>query len=404
MRQAYLPIAGIFLHFCEDIMTRILHFTVAGMLLGSVSLAQDAAKQGDPVLLMPVFSLEAIEVNGVPIANGPAAKVSVAPGDVITAKIYIRNWSPQGEKLRGFQAKIDPAGYTSGTSGSVKPRGHNPGTQNDANAFIDTKDPHFVHYGQDSIPLVDSGSDGYRWLNVILDPEKAPVAAQDSKKYSCGTVKFQPSADAAGTFTIAFMQENMASGLLDPANTPIVPLGFESLQVEVKPGVKWLRIESSDPPDGAVDGRLVQASGGKDDKTWKSILLQFSGEVGEIAASDLEISDGSSSPPKLVKVESNESQVLATLDKPIRSGAWTTIKHKSSGTFTRVGRLAGDVNSSGRCDADDLMVLLGGLNGTQKLPLYSADLNSDESVKADDALRLIDLLTQKRARKEARIR
>jgi len=385
-------------------MTRILHFAVAGLLLGTMAFAQEAAKPADPVLLMPVFSLEAVEVNSVPIASGPVAKISVAPGDVITAKIFLRNWSPQGEKLRGYQAKIDPAGFTSGTSGSVKPRGHNPGTPNDANAFIDTKDPKFVHYGLDSIPLVDSGADGYRWLNVILDPDKAPVAAQDSKKFSCGTVKFQPSADAAGTFTIALMEENMASGLLDPANTPIVPLGFEPLQIEVKQGVKWLRIESSDPPNGAVDGRLVHASGSKDDKSWKSVLLQFSGEVGEVTASDFEVSDGSSSPPKLVKVESSESQVLATLDKPIRSGAWTTITHKSSGTSTRLGRLSGDVNSNGRCDAEDLMVLIGGLNGTEKLPLYSADLDSDERVQADDALQLIDLLTQKRTRREARIR
>jgi hypothetical protein len=378
--------------------------TTALFLLAGLAMAQDPAKTPEPVLFMPVFSIEAYEVNSVPVASGPAAKITIAPGDVVTAKILIRNWSPQGQKLRAFQAKIDPVGYTSGTSGSLQPVGHTPGTNNDANAFIDVKDPNFVHKGLGSIPLVDSASEGYRWLNVLLNLEEAPLAAQDSKKYYCGTMKLQASDDAAGTFTINMVQDNFASGLLDPANEPIIPLGYEGLQVEVKAGVKWLRIESSDPPNGAVDGRVLLSAAGRNDPAWNTIMLQFSSDVGETSAADFEVHDGSNAPPKITKVETSGSQVLLTLGKPIRSGVWTTVKHKGSSSFTRIGRLPGDVSNDGHTDANDLMVLIRGLNGGIKLPLYQADIDADGAVSTRDALRMIDMLTQAKGSNSTRIR
>ena len=385
-------------------MTRKMH--LCGAVLGTVAMwgMPGISRAEDPVLLMPVFSIEAYEVNSVSIANGPTTKITVGPGDVITAKIMIRNWSPNGQKLRAYQAKLDPAGFSSGTTGKVLPAGFSPGTNNDANAFLDVKDPAYVHKDLASIPIVDSSSEGYRWLNVLLDQETAPVSAQDNKKYYCGTVKLQPTEDAEGTFKIGLMEENMASGLLDPANEPIVPLGFEPLLVEVKPGVRWLKIESSDPPNGAVDGRIQLSTAGKNDPVWNTVILQFNADVGNVAASDFEVNDGSTSPPKITGVESSGSQVLLTLDQGIRSGVWTTIKHKGSDSFTRIGRLSGDVSNDGRTNADDLMVLIQGLNRGAKLPLYQGDLDSDGKVSSRDALRMIDLLTQKRTASQSRLR
>ena len=94
--------------------------SMACLFVVRLAAAQDPAKPAGPVLLMPVFSIEAVEVNSVPITGGPVPKITVAPGDVITAQIFIRNWSPQGQKMRAYQAKIDPAGYTSGTSGKER--------------------------------------------------------------------------------------------------------------------------------------------------------------------------------------------------------------------------------------------------------------------------------------------
>ncbi len=374
------------------------------MCLVLIAVAANRTRAEDPVLLMPMFSIEAFEVNSVSIKNGPTGKITVAPGDVIAAKILIRNWSPQGQKMRAYQAKLDPAGFKSGQTGTVQPVGHTPGTNNDANAFIDLKDPTFVHKELASIPLVDSASEGYRWLNVLLELEQSPVSAQDSRKYSCGAMKLQASPDAAGTFKISLVEEGGASGLLDPANEPIVPQGYEPLLVEVKAGVKWLKIDSSDPPDGAVDGRIVLLSAGKKDSAWNTVMLQFNGDVGEVTTDDFEVRDGSKAPPRITNVEVSGSQVLIALGQGIRSGAWTTIKHKGSGSFTRIGRLSGDVSNDGRSDADDLMILIRGLNGGTNLPLYRADLDADGSVGARDALQLIDLLTQKRTANQSRLR
>jgi|CXWL01.1.fsa_nt_gi hypothetical protein len=382
----------------------ILRKTVWLALLEVVTIGMGSSSAEDPVLLMPMFSIEAFEVNSVPIQNGPTSKITVAPGDVITAKILIRNWSPQGQKLRAYQAKLDPAGFKSGTAGVVLPVGHNPGTNNDANAFIDLKDPTFVHKELPSIPLVDSASEGYRWLNVLLELEQSPLSAQDGKKYYCGTAKLQPSADAEGTFKISLMEEGGASGLLDPANEPIIPIGYDPLLIEVKFGVRWLKIESSDPPNGAVDGRILLSSAGKHDPVWSTVMLQFNADVGDATAADFEVQDGSKTPPKITRVETSGSQVLITLDQGIRTGSWTTIKHKGSGSVTRIGRLSGDVSNDGRTDSDDLMVLIRGLNGATSLPLYRGDLDADGNVGARDALQMIDLLTQKRTANQSRLR
>ena len=133
-------------------------------------------------------------------------------------------------------------------------------------------------------------------------------------------------------------------------------------------------------------------------------MLQFNADVGDATAADFEVQDGSKSPPKITKAETSGSQVLITLDQGIRIGSWTTIKHKGSGSFTRIGRLSGDVSNDGRTDSDDLMVLIRGLNGATSLPLYQGDLDADGSVGARDALQMIDLLTQKRTANQSRLR
>ncbi|MDO8631287.1 MAG: dockerin type I domain-containing protein [Phycisphaerales bacterium] len=360
-----------------------------------VVLVAGVVQAQEHIALMPVYSLEAVSVNSVTIPNGPVGTVAVAPGDVITAKIMIRNWSPSGQILRSYQAQFDPSGFKSGKSGAVQPVGHNPGTPNELNAFIDLKDPDFIHKGLQSIPLIDSVSDGYRWLNVIINAEEGPVSAQDGKKYYCGTVKLQAAPDAVGTFKIGLLEEPETSGLLDQTNDPILPVGYEPLTVEVRHGIRWMRIESSDPPSGAIDGRITLSSAGKADPAWKTIKLVFNGDAADLSAQDFVVEDGSPSPPRIARLQGHGSEVVITLDHGIRMGAWTTITHKGSGSFSRIGRLPGDASNDGHIDADDLMVLIRGLNGAENLPPYRTDLDGSGNSDARDILRVIDLLTDK---------
>ena len=55
----------------------------------------------------PTFSLEAIAINKIPVSPKPDQPIKAAPGDVITVKVYIRDWSPGGERIRAYQAEPD---------------------------------------------------------------------------------------------------------------------------------------------------------------------------------------------------------------------------------------------------------------------------------------------------------
>ena len=357
------------------------------------ALAAGAADAQTPKIPMPTYSVAASAVNDVQVPGGTVSHVAVAPGDVITAKIMVRDWSPQGQKLRAYQVKIDSAGYTSGTSGTVQPVGYKQAADNEANAFIDKTDSTYVHKGLESIPLVDTASEGYRWLTVLLNAEEGPVSPQDGTKFSCGTVRLQASTDAAGTFKIGLVDHSGASGLLDPASLPIEPLAFEPLTVEIRLDARWLRIEGSEPASGSIDGRIILTPAGRSGRAWDQVKLRFNGDATGLGADDFVADDGSTSPPGIVSVSADGSQAVVRFDRGIRPNAWTTVTHKASGSSVRLGLLPGDVNNDGRRDADDLVVLIQNINGGSSLSLVRCDLDGDGTVSSQDVLAVIDLLT-----------
>ena len=69
----------------------------------------------------PTLSLEAVKINDVSIT--PSHSITVNPGDMIEAEIFASDWSPDGEKLSGFQVSIDRASFASGATGHIKPLG-----------------------------------------------------------------------------------------------------------------------------------------------------------------------------------------------------------------------------------------------------------------------------------------
>ena len=69
----------------------------------------------------PTLSLQAVKINDVPIASSHS--ITVNPGDMIEAEIFASDWSPNGEKLSGFQVSIDRASFASGATGHIKPLG-----------------------------------------------------------------------------------------------------------------------------------------------------------------------------------------------------------------------------------------------------------------------------------------
>ena len=192
----------------------------------------------------PVFSVEAVEINAVPIPGAPVSQVAALPGDILTTEIYVRDWSPSGEDLAGYQAQIDPTTYLSGSAGNVQPVNYETTQKtrsgNKENCYIDREHPRHVHAELEHLPLVDHRSKGYRWASLVLGGEKGPISDQDGSKYYCATLKLQVSDDAQGTFTISLMEGANQSGLRDSNGRPVFPVQIEALTVVVSPNLAAL--------------------------------------------------------------------------------------------------------------------------------------------------------------------
>ncbi len=189
----------------------------------------------------PIFSMEVNAVNSTPLAGGPARYLEVLPGDVLTLEVYLRNWSPAGEPLNAYQMQLESLDFTSGSAGAIRPVDYKETREgskmNLANCFIDQNAPKWVFAGLQQITLVDTRSEGYRWMSVLVDADQAPPSDQDDTKHYTGTVLMKVSDDALGTFTIGFMEASHASLLLDHHGVLIAPLAFESLTLVVQPDI-----------------------------------------------------------------------------------------------------------------------------------------------------------------------
>jgi len=350
------------------------------MLLPVVAAAQTAT-----------LSIEATAINGTSLPNGPAGRIVASPGDIIEAKFWIRDWSPEGQILRSYQITLDPAGFLSGPAGKVAPVGYDEENRvnNTDSAFLDDADPNFIHKGEHIIPLVHAVASEYKWISVVFADDKGPISKQDGTKKSCGTVKLLVSDDARGEFVIRVIKDPELTMFNDPKNNKVKPLIFEPLYITVPEAGKWGRIGSSIPPSGAIDARI---SSNQNESAWTKITLISSGDASSLSPSDFTISDGTSNPPVIKELKVNDSSVTLHLDRGIRSGRWTVVTHTPSDSATRMAYLAGDVNNDGKSDTNDIAQLIKSLNGESELSLYQSDLNADGEATTEDLAALIHFL------------
>ncbi|UCC30745.1 MAG: hypothetical protein JSU86_00410 [Phycisphaerales bacterium] len=351
-------------------------------LVTSVGLAQD-----------PTFSLEVIEVNSIPLER-PVSHIQVSPGDVMMVKIFARDWSPNDERMRAYQAQIDYESYTSGSQGSIRPKDYaitsEVGAENQENGFIDIANPMYAHFGAATVAIVDTVTWGYRWLSVVIDPNEAVTCPKQGTKYYCGTLNLEVSDDAQGSFTMRLDEDPGASVMHDVNTMAIAPLNFEPLIIDVVGDVVTLRVISSDPPSGAIDARQPSRHGGPAGG-WNTVELTFNTDGAKPAVADFAIDDGSASPPGIRGLESKGAVVTMVLDRGIRAGRWTTISYKASGTGTRIGYLPGDVDNDGNISVHDMLALVDRSEGAAARALYRFDIDRNGESGVPDALRLIDL-------------
>jgi len=380
-------------------MNRFYHFSIAflsGLFMSAAAFSQ-----------VPTFSLEAVAVNGGPLTN-PTANLQIGPGERVTAKVFLRDWSPNGEILRAYQAELNPDTFTSGSAGWVKPVGLDEkrtlAQENRAAAFIDDKDPQYVHAGLHIIPITDTlNAPGYRWLTVLLRPDEGPVAKQDGKKFYLGTLELEASPDAAGEFKIAFVEDPHNTGLLDLANAAIIPVEWEPLVLNVRGDVVRLFIKSSEPPNKAIDARRIDLKDPRPQGAWDTIRLTFSADPKGVGTADFAVSDGSKQPPAVRNVSVDGMDVTVTLSSPVRPGAWSSIAYVPTGSRVTIGSLPGDVNNDSQVDLNDVTALVDLLNQRGATPLFQTDIDRDGRATSADLVALVDLVTPVRGRGTARL-
>lgn len=363
-------------------MSKIIRIGVTLGVLSATALAQS-----------PTFSLEAISVNGNSLPH-PVHRIVVAPSDQLTLQVFIRDWSPQGERVRAYQAELDIQGFSSGENGTIQPvelaAFRLAGKDNTENAFIDEKHPMDIHSNLHCIRLTDTrNAPGYRWLSVVIDTTQAPESPQDGTKFYAGTVKMEVSEDASGVFTLGFMENQGSTGMMDDNNAPIQPVSYESLLIEVKKELLALRIVSCEPPTGSIDARLNESN----HNHTTTITLQFQSDVENIQAGDFLLTDDSNHPPHVKRVSTNGKKVMLTLNRYLRQGVWTNIEFRKTSQRISIAALAGDINNDGQRNTRDQATLEAVLNGQQSLSLYRTDLDRNDRLTSQDMALLIHLLS-----------
>ena len=345
------------------------------------------------------YSVEAVAINDVPLPGAPVKMVTASPGEIITAEIYLRDWSPNGEDLRAYQVQLDDKSFQGLVSGTIKPSEYElarkESRENVANAFIDLNRPDFIHAGSQTIAITDTiRAPGYRWLSVLIEIDKAPVSPEDGSKFYCGTVRLTVSADAAGEFHIGPLPDESVSALLTDENRTYGPIHYEPLNITVQPGVVRKNIIASDPPDGTIDAR-IDAGGAGSPSAWRSINITFDSDASSITEKAFKVASAGDTPVAIERIAHHGDSMTLTLNHAPEPGVWTTITHTPTGNALRFGVLPGDIDGNGVRNSRDLLALLEVLTSGASNPPYRTDLNNDGTVNAEDALAMVDCLVQR---------
>ena len=99
-------------------------------------------------------------------------------------------------------------------------------------------------------------------------------------------------------------------------------------------------------------------------------------------------------PPGIDSVEYPAANTIKLLlDARIPPGHWTVFTHDPSGTWTRLGYLPADVNSSEQSNSADVLDIIDFLNGVPPpLDIWQTDINRSGVTNSADILDEIDLL------------
>lgn len=346
----------------------------------------------------------------------PTNTVFVLPGDVIECEVFASDWSPNGEKLLGWQVAVDTTGFTSGNAGQVSILDTLRPCLADADCddlfvfcnttgfcatppinpdgvVVDKKRSDYIFAGFPDFGAINTGI--VKWGAALLNAGPEYVAPP---KYA-GTLRLRASLDGLGVFTIPLLPAP-ASDMADSHNAPILPRVLEPLFVTVALSVDPTII-AADPTNCAIDARQPSMPDG----TLPAGIDRFEFRFMFIDPIKLTTSDFSVRQVPSVLPAIGIRRVLANpegrgadwlrvrLDRGISTERWTCLTFLASGQEVCVGNLPGDVRSDGLSDEADLVSHQDCLiEGAGFCELRQCDSDRNGVCDPRDLLRVVDLL------------
>ena len=400
----------------------------------------------------PTFSLKAVRVNPECVGGAnagehctrdtdcssnlcggsiaPTNSITVSPGDKIQCEVFASDWSPKDQQLTVIQYTFDTTRFQAEPPACgalipfVGPRSCESDLEcADATAkcvggFCDSLDdraggammrllrPDYAFLDLGQFPATDFSN--YRFAATLFNPTDGPVYSPPPKYV--GTLILTVSDDAAGVFTLdANTTTQYETFMQDFDRAWILPLETEPLVINVDAPIcdAWCEvIESTFPPNCAIDARQASRPDGSERRGWNSIEFTFE-DIPEFSYpcdtsymttdhfSVREVPFGLPL-PVISSVTPNGNRITATLGRWIALQAWTCVTyHGPAGDQERCfAHLPGDVNNDGTSGPSDILWLIDCLNGVRPCgcEIWQCDIDWSGTCGPPDILRLIDLL------------
>ena len=155
-----------------------------------------------------------------------------------------------------------------------------------------------------------------------------------------------------------------------------------------------ITILASMPTAGAIDARQPSNPDGTDPAGLETVEILFTGNPALLVPEDLvvEVLAEGATAPKVLSVIVDQATVSVQLDQAIPTGAWTSIRHVSSGTTTWFGSLPGDVNGDRTADTADITAVVDCVRNPGSCFDWQCDIDRSGMCAPADILRVIDII------------
>jgi len=156
-------------------------------------------------------------------------------------------------------------------------------------------------------------------------------------------------------------------------------------------------VQTTDPPNCAIDARQPSLPNGSNPAGWDSISFTFNVDCNltGIAPSSFSVrQEPAGLPIAVANVQPVGDVVTVRLSRAISLQTWTCVKYNATGEEVCLGYLPADVNADRTAGPVDILAVINNLNGQVQppYPIWQCDSDRSGLCAPADILRVIDLL------------